>query len=245
MCTIIYLPKDDARYSVAHNRDEHASRPESKEVMTALIHGVECTYPVDPVSDGTWIISAEDKTLFLFNGAYDAHERKPKYRYSRGRIPLLRLDWSDFRDFALDIDLEDIEPFTFVEVCSSDSGFLLNQLVWDGDMKSMTLGIPGDVARIWSSSTLYSRELRDRKSALFQEWLKKTSSEDTNTAALLAFMQRRRHQDQSELNPGMLLDRPPFHTVSTTVVTHDSTGESTMEYYPYPPSGQQAIRYPV
>ena len=70
-------------------------------------------------------------------------------------------------DYWKTIDLSYIEPFTIVLVENNE----LTQLQWDEAEKSTT-EFDSKQFHIWSSSTLYSKEIREQRKKWFQDFIK-------------------------------------------------------------------------
>lgn len=188
MCTLTYLPYPDGGFGLVSSRDEMVSRgpmqaPQFKQEAGAL-------YPLDAKSGGTWIASSEaGYSLNLMNGGLVKHEKQPPYRQSRGLVIKEFLAIGECHDFVDQFDFNGIEPFTLIivhhqprEVCS---------IIWTGQ-EVIFDALDPDQPMIWSSSTLYSPEAKNRRQQWFQEALagyeqQKNSSAVTPFEALLKF----------------------------------------------------------
>ena len=166
MCTVIYIPGNETSY-FASLRDESPLRPAALAPEIYHANGIHQMSPKDALKGGTWVgINEFRNVIILLNGAKEKHIQKDNYLKSRGLIvndllasELPIVDWSL-------MNLEGVEPFTLV-VWSDESLF---ELQWDGTQKQRIL-IDKTVPQIWSSSTLYSTESRDKRSNLFQNWI--------------------------------------------------------------------------
>jgi hypothetical protein len=115
------------------------------------------------------------------NGAFVKHIPKPPYRRSRG---LVLLDFFDFISLELFIQLYDfngIEPFTLL-VFSEPK--VITEFRWDGN-EIAHKNLDGNLPQIWSSSTLYDFEIRQKREQSFK--LLVENKEDINVADLLQF----------------------------------------------------------
>ena len=169
MCTVSYIPVDTG-FILTSNRDENPSRETSAPQKIQLDTGEELTAPVDLENKGTWIaVSNKNRVACLLNGAFIKHERKLPYRMSRGQIVLDSFRSKSFTDFINDIDLHNIEPFTLVLADETK----LQVLIWDGSEKHhQNLDI--NKTHLWSSSTLYTREVHNDKLTFFNNFIEKS-----------------------------------------------------------------------
>lgn len=169
MCTVTYLPNENG-HIITSNRDEDPKRratpPESKDIDGHII-----TFPKDPFAGGTWFATdSEVFTLVILNGGFEAHEHQPPYRRSRG---LLLLDFFEVRSinkFTSGYDFQGIEPFTLL-IIKSDQDPSIDELVWnEKELHHQTR--PGTEPIIWSSSSLYPKNVREERKTWFTEWMK-------------------------------------------------------------------------
>ncbi len=169
MCTLTYLPLKNGDFILTSNRDEQPSRatlaPETYEE-----DGVLLTYPKDVVAGGTWIGTSSQKRLVcLLNGGFKAHKRAAVYVKSRGLIVKEFLKVSDMPTYIDQAQFTGMEPFTIVLLDWSIS-LELYELVWDGIAKHFKK-LPNKPC-IWSSSMLYSSEVKQQREQWFATWLK-------------------------------------------------------------------------
>lgn len=166
MCTVTYLPSEDGIF-LTSNRDEKHFR--SNALSPHTYHGPSGTilYPRDPDGGGTWIAVRENRHAIVFlNGGFEAHTPEPPYRRSRGMILLDLISCEQPATAFLELPLDRIEPFTAV---IWENGQLYT-CVWDGKEKHRTAHDPA-VPRIWSSSTLYNKEVREKRASWFDAWI--------------------------------------------------------------------------
>jgi hypothetical protein len=168
MCTVTFIPKSLGGFTLTSNRDEAPSR-KAIQPMVYNVNGVELVYPKDEVAGGTWFgLSSKKRLICLLNGGFTAHEREDSYRSSRGSIVLDLLVAEDVL-VAIDIyNFNGIEPFTIILV---DWGkeLVLYELVWDGSISH--LSEKPLAPKIWSSSLLYSEEVKKKREAWFSEFI--------------------------------------------------------------------------
>ncbi len=165
MCTVSFV-RINGKTIITSNRDEQVVRS-AIEPHEYFVNNKQLFFPKDPKAGGTWF--AVDKIgtiLVLLNGANEKHIQKPSYQKSRGIIVLDIISNSSPIDFWSEINLENVEPFTLVLFQNEK----LYQLRWNEIEKSK---IELDTAKyhIWSSSTLYPKEIRKERSEWFYEYL--------------------------------------------------------------------------
>lgn len=198
MCTVLYIPGQESVY-FASLRDENPARPKARAPYIESGTGYQFLAPTDPAAGGTWIgINSYENVIILLNGGFENHIRKDHYRQSRGLIvtALLKtvypvVEWSM-------MDMEGIEPFTLI-VWSEHRLF---QLTWDGSTKHRLL-LDEQQPWIWSSSTLYSPSVKEKRKSLFDEWMSKQP--EINQASVLSFFNSFR-EDQN----GFIMHRSPL-----------------------------------
>lgn len=180
MCTVTYLPLEKNGFILTSNRDETLKRQPD-----GIFHDVEkgLYYPKEPVQGGTWISVAENnRILCLLNGAFTKHRHQPPYKRSRGLVALDFFDYPTPADFYHHYNFEGIEPFTLIIF---DNGNLYN-IRWDGTLAHLaTLDVASP--HIWSSSSLYSDEVKQMRQTWFDTWLQ--SNPSYNAADILYFHQ--------------------------------------------------------
>lgn len=166
MCTVSFVCTNDT-IIITSNRDEKIVRPSAIPPKNYVLNGKNIIYPKDPKAGGTWYVVDEKGTvLVLLNGAVEKHQVKLPYRKSRGLIVLEMISSSSPKEFWDEIDLDNIEPFTLVLFQDKQ----LFQLRWDGIEKS-ALNLDIHKNHVWSSSTLYSKEIREQRAKWFYTFL--------------------------------------------------------------------------
>ena len=157
MCTVSFVCAN-GKIIITSNRDEPIVRPSSPP-KSYRINNKKIIFPKDPKAGGTWFAVDDDATvLVLLNGAAEKHQWQPPYRKSRGLIVLDIISEVNPLQSWESIDLDVIEPFTMVLYQEQK----LYQLRWNGDQKE-TLILDTSKQYIWSSSTLYSQEIRNKR----------------------------------------------------------------------------------
>lgn len=219
MCTVTLSHRDDG-FILTSNRDEAIARgtlPPRQYVEDQ----VRLLYPRDQEAGGTWIgVSDRNRAICLLNGGFEPHKRQPPYRQSRGLVVKDLLKASDFILAAERYDYQGIEPFTCVIVDCPGAEINSYELVWDGarsHFKKLDKG-----SNIWSSSLLYSQEVRKDREERFRRF---KSQKELTAENLLNF-----HESKgSEKNEGLIIDRGFLKTRSITQVLH-LDGKLTMYY---------------
>lgn len=150
------------------NRDEAPDRntiPPQKYV----VDGFQLLFPKDEVAGGTWIGLSENKRLIcLMNGGFTAHERRAEYRMSRGIIVTQLLTAQSVTDAITAFNFTGIEPFTIILVTFENETQLF-ELVWDGEQAHFTERALH--AHIWSSSLLYTKEMKQLREGWFSDFM--------------------------------------------------------------------------
>ena len=166
MCTVSFVCSND-KIIITSNRDEKIIRPSAVPPKNYTLNGKNIIYPKDSKAGGTWYVVDENGTvLVLLNGAAEKHEVQLHYRKSRGLIVLEMISSASPKQFWDEIDLENIEPFTLVLFQEKQ----LFQLRWNGAEKS-TIELEIDKNYVWSSSTLYSKAIREQRASWFYTFL--------------------------------------------------------------------------
>lgn len=178
MCTVTYIPTEDDGFVLTSNRDEHFTRLPSSKITRFEHKGVNLIAPRDGQAGGTWIsTSNRGRLICLLNGAFEKHKHTPPYRKSRGIVVLDSFTYDNFEQFAKEYNFADIEPFTIVAV-EFIAQPLLYEFRWDGaqgHLKPLKRE-----KHIWSSSTLYSEEVKKKREKWFQEWFENNPT-DSNS----------------------------------------------------------------
>ena len=217
MCTVTYLPIADNQFILTSNRDETPLRktiPPKKYVED----GVTLTYPKDEIAGGTWIgVSSKNRVVCLLNGGFVNHKRKLPYKMSRGIIVKNILKADNAIAFINEFDFTNIEPFTLILI-DWDVKLVTYELVWDGVKKHFK---PlAQEPKIWSSSPLYTPEMKAEREMWFTNWLENNKKDSLKN--ILEF-----HKNNSlgtkETSPKM--KRKFVETVSITSIKKEENVE--------------------
>ncbi|MEP1488722.1 MAG: NRDE family protein [Algibacter sp.] len=209
MCTVTIIPKGENDFILTSNRDEAPHRI-SLAPDFYTIEDTHLLFPKDEVAGGTWIgVSDKNRVVCVLNGAYVCHKRQAKYRLSRGVVAKDFMITGAIESTLETYNLIDIEPFTMV-IVDWNSTLKFYELVWDGNEKHVTQ-LP-NVPKIWSSSTLYSKEMKDER----LDWFNAFKIEnELKASSLLAFHKRAGHDN---MDYGVVMDRGFVKTTSITQV---------------------------
>lgn len=197
MCTVSFVTSK-GKTIITSNRDEKAIRPSAIPPKNYVVNGKNIIFPKDPKAGGTWyVVDAQGTILVLLNGATEKHIVKLPYKKSRGLIVLDLISSESPKDFWQEIELENIEPFTLVLFQKG----LLYQLRWNGIDKA-TQQLKANKNYVWSSSTLYPKEIREKRAEWFETFLD-LNTEITETK-MLHF---HRYTEEKNSENGLVINR--------------------------------------
>ncbi len=168
MCTVTFVPIASNKFVLTSNRDEAPDRTTLPPTVYTK-EGVQLVFPKDELAGGTWIgLSEQQRLICLLNGGFTAHQRAPEYRMSRGVIVTTLLTTKDAIPTINAFDFNGIEPFTLI-MADWASQLKLFELVWDGEHSHFTEKPLAPA--IWSSSLLYTPEIKKKREAWFSSFL--------------------------------------------------------------------------
>lgn len=183
---------------ITSNRDEKTLRPNAIEPKSYLINKRNVIFPKDRKAGGTWFAVNESGTiLVLLNGADEKHIPKASYRKSRGLIVLELISSEAVMEEWSKIDLDKIEPFTLVLFENEK----LYQLRWNEREKS-TVELDTNQSHIWSSSTLYPKEIREKRASWFSIFLDPKTEVDAHE--MFSF---HRYTEEGNTENGLVINR--------------------------------------
>ncbi|MGB6036854.1 MAG: NRDE family protein [Cryomorphaceae bacterium] len=161
MCTVTYLPKAGSSIVTA-NRDESLVR--NADGLSPYLSADKGEYLIakEPLHGGTNLAIGKHNTTVLLNGAFVPHQRKLRYRKSRGIVVLDSLDHSSLKEFSAE-QLERVEPFTLLRF-----GKEIEELRWDESIAHYRTYNPRKPL-IVASAQLYSSRVRDNRQKWFDD----------------------------------------------------------------------------
>ena len=172
MCTVTLTPIKGSQkgFILTSNRDEATGR----ETLPPAVYseqGIRMVFPKDVVGGGTWLgVSEMKRAICLLNGEFEKHDRQPPYRLSRGVVVKDLLAASRFDQSLRDYELKGVEPFTMI-IVDWKTTLKFTEFVWDGRIKHIR-NLPL-VPHIWSSSPLYTTEMKEQRDKWFQDFMEK------------------------------------------------------------------------
>ena len=209
MCTVSFV-KANGKIIITSNRDEKVIRPNAIEPRTYHLNNKKIIFPKDNKAGGTWYaIDEHSNVLVLLNGAEEKHVLKERYRKSRGLIVLDLMSSHSPLEAWNDIDLENIEPFTLVLFESQK----LYQLRWN-EIKKEAIILDATQSHIWSSSTLYAAEIRQKRADWFMKFI--DFNPEVNETELLNF---HRYTEAENNEHGLVINRNDFLKTSSITQT--------------------------
>lgn len=223
MCTVTFVPIKNG-FILTSSRDEKVYRA-TKLPKKYIIDNQILIYPKDLLAEGTWISHSSNKRIAcLLNGGFENHIKQTKYKKSRGLVLLESFNYYTIDSFISTIDLDHIEPFTLLLIDYFEE-IQFKELVWDGTKKHVKVLDPS-IAKIWSSSTLYSAEDKVLRNGWFENWLVNYRNvEDWN---IYQFHIKKHHKNSS--NDILLKRDDDIQTVSISQICISETS-SFFKYY--------------
>ena len=222
MCTVSFLPRPNGGFVFTSNRDEAILRP-TIEPKIYTINDIKVLFPKDMVAGGTWIgLSEKNRLVCLLNGGNEKHVRKDSYRCSRG-VVVSDILLADNCVLAMEnYNLNEIEPFTLI-VLDWEKVLTIYELVWDENQRHLKeLPIK---PTIWSSSTLYSKNMKAKREEWFKSYFldKEVSFENS-----LDF-----HENYGEGDKciDLQISRGDLKTVSITSVIAEKNNDNVKMFY--------------
>lgn len=220
MCTVTIIPKGKNDFVLISNRDEAPNRI-SLAPDYYTIENSKMLFPKDKLAGGSWIGASEkNRVLCVLNGGFHFHKRKDNYRLSRGVVMKDLLASDEVTNDINEYDLLDVEPFTLV-IVDWNEGLRFMELVWDGKHKHLT-ELPL-APKLWSSSTLYTPEMKKERQQWFEDF---KQQHPLNAETLLDF---HTNTQKENIEYGVVMDRNLVKTTSITQV-HKEEDTITMQF---------------
>lgn len=222
MCTVSLVPrpKGEKEFILTSNRDEAPGRKTSPPIEE-FYKGTKLLFPKDELAGGTWIgLSEHQRLICLMNGGFENHNRLDKYRLSRGIVVKDLLCAPIFSDVITNYNFSGIEPFTII-MADWKRELIFTELVWDGNLLH-NKSLPPE-SLIWSSSPLYSSEMKMLREKWFQDF--------HGTTEISAEEMWKFHHSAGigDKNIDLIMDRGFIKTKSVTQITTSSEG-TKMKY---------------
>ncbi|MFC7772704.1 NRDE family protein [Flavobacterium sp. GCM10027622] len=221
MCTVTFVTSND-QFIITSNRDEKMARPKAIEPKNYRINHKNVFFPKDAKAGGTWYAVDENANIIvLLNGAREKHTRKESYKKSRGLVVLDLIGSDSILKEWQRIELDSIEPFTLVVF----ENLNLFQLRWDGEEKE-TLQLDENKNHIWSSATLYPKEIRESRANWFSEFM--CTHDSVNEENMYHF---HRYTQENDIQNGLVINRDDvLKTLSITQSVIDKNKVSLHHY---------------
>ncbi len=219
MCTVLFIPQKD-KMLFASLRDENPQRLRATPPVFQKVGQQYILSPKDALSGGTWAgVNNLGSLIILLNGGFKNHVRQEKYLISRGLIVNELLSTQNPVQLFERMSLTDIEPFTLVIWFKN----ALYELVWDGFQKFIkTMSLLK--SHIWSSSTLYTPEIKAHRKLLFDDWIKAEKNLTPND--VLNFF-----ETYTDSQNGFIMNREnKIKTLSFTFVELNTGSDAEMIY---------------
>lgn len=217
MCTVTFIPQNNFNFVLTSNRDEAPNRI-SLPPEVYILSNVKTLFPKDKVAGGSWIGAGENaRVLCVLNGGFEKHKRKESYKLSRGVVVKDLLISKTIESSVDAYNFEDVEPFTLV-IVDWNTELKLYELVWDGSKKHFA-NLPLK-PKIWSSSTLYTKDMKEERLQWFSDFKSKNK---LDSETLMKF-----HSKSNPCNQdyGIIMNRGFVKTTSVTQVVKEQNNIS-------------------
>ncbi len=168
MCTVSFLPVNSSSFILTHNRDEHVERGLADLPQLVNINNQQLIFPKDTKAHGTWIATSKNFSLCLLNGGFEKHKHNPPYKHSRGQLILDFFNFNDVEKFISSADFNNIEAFTLIIIKHKNNQVV--EYVWTGEALFSSKK-NNDVPHLWCSSTLYDKELKEKRLSWFENFI--------------------------------------------------------------------------
>lgn len=171
MCTVTFIPVKDGAI-ITSNRDEHINRGIALHPEFYILNDRKLAFPRDTKAGGTWFISNENgDTGVLLNGAFEKHIPAASYRKSRGLVLTEIFQHESPFEALIEYNYSGIENFTIILWEQKE----LREVKWGGNRLSVKKYDPR-LPHIWSSVTLYDKDMMLERHGWFNNWVASKSS---------------------------------------------------------------------
>lgn len=221
MCTVTYIAQGNG-FFLTSNRDEKKIRLQAQPPQWYSFATGKILFPRDGNAGGTWMsLHANGNAMVLLNGAFYNHEPEYPYRRSRGLIFLDIFNHPQPVAAFDQINLSKIEPFTLIIRQLQH----LFEARWDGNEKKI-MELNSNQSFIWSSATLYSKEVIQKRKKWFHSFIENNKQVDEKH--ILNF--HRFAGDGDQANDVLMNRSGELFTVSITLL-HRQNDESSFQYF--------------
>ncbi|MBP9739897.1 MAG: NRDE family protein [Chitinophagaceae bacterium] len=166
MCTVSFIPTNNGAI-ITSNRDEKSLRQTALPPQKFKYEDRQLHYPIDGNSNGTWFIVSNDGTVgVLLNGANKPHIVKEKYSMSRGTILPTIFKQKNVIHALQNFNLTGVENCTILIYQHKK----LVEFKWNGE-ELFIQELNTQAPHIYSSVTLYNKEMIVQREHWFNEWL--------------------------------------------------------------------------
>ncbi len=220
MCTVTIFYKGNNDFVLTSNRDESPNR---KSIPPEIYYenSTRMLFPKDELAGGTWIgVTEKNRLICLLNGGFVKHHKKDSYQFSRGVIVKNLLASIDVEASIENYNFTNVEPFTII-IADWNTNLHFFELVWDGE-EAHFIKLPL-ATKIWSSSTLYSDEMKTERHQWFDKF--KTDNKLTSKTVLDFHSTETKNKDF-----GIVMNRGFVKTTSITQVEKTSD-KLSMNYF--------------
>lgn len=227
MCTVSYIPTKEG-FVLTSNRDEKTQRPTEEPSLHEVNESYLC-FPKDIEAGGSWIAASENgRVCCLLNGAFEPHSKQQWHTHSRGKVLLdVTAYFGNPNQFFDETDLSIVEPFTMIVIETKHGNVLsIYEYVWDGQTVMATI-LDSNTPKIWSSATLYSKDVKENRRVWFNKFIE--TAKDTITKSNILDFHTGNHSDDETQNVVMQRDGL-LQTVSITQVAN-AGNKLEMVYY--------------
>jgi len=212
MCTVTLVSKNNKGFVLTSNRDEAIGR-ETLAISTYEFKDKLLMFPKDQRGGGTWIAASNQQSVIcLLNGGHKNHHKKNRYRHSRGIVVTDILQEENLSQALQLYNCSGLEPFTLVGV-TWQYKLHFYEMVWDGEKKHFR-SLDTSKTYIWSSSTLYTDEMKQLRCNWFSNF---NEENELSAENLLDF-----HKNAGDGNSfnNLIISREALQTRSITQIRY-------------------------
>jgi len=222
MCTMS-LFRDQQTLIVTMNRDEARLRTEAG-LKQQQLGNIQVLYPVDGLAGGTWFgLNDSGVVMALLNRYQDPQIEGAETRGAIIPLALAKGDYSDVLEHLNGSDFSRFNPFDLFVIGIDNS----DHFSWNGQQVTVTKR--SENALLFSSSSLNTELVLDKRQARFEQWLKQQPEQIWHAPQIL--QQLHLYQDPLDPSDSVLMDRLNTHSKSICQV-HLQADQCRFSYYP-------------